>query len=81
MKGGRKWVEPALSVPSMEVFCLGFVANHFDVMPARTNDMSLSHNGKPPLEQLRLSPKGRQFIASPWRPLRMHAHEPKVRSR
>ena len=48
MKGGRKWVETALSVPSMEVFCLGFVANHFDVMPARTNDMSLSHNGTPP---------------------------------
>ncbi len=48
MKGGRKWVEPALSVPSMEVFCLGFVANHFDVVPARTNGMSLSHNGKPP---------------------------------
>lgn len=32
----------------MEVFCLGFVANHFDVVPARTNDMSVSHNGKPP---------------------------------
>src|SRR6266446_10576272 len=31
---------PELSVPSMEGLGLGFVANHFDVVPVRTNDES-----------------------------------------
>ena len=54
-------VKPDVVSPRWKGYALGVVANHFDVVPARTNDMSLSHNGKNPLEQLRLSPKGRQF--------------------
>src|SRR5262252_8372211 len=31
---------PLVDVPSMEGLGLGFVANHFDVVPVRTNDVS-----------------------------------------
>lgn len=39
--------KPDVGVPSRERLC-GVVANHFDLVPARTNDMSLSNNGKNP---------------------------------
>ena len=40
MRGGRKWASPLVDVPSMEGLSLGCVANHFDVVPVRTNDES-----------------------------------------
>ena len=40
MRGGRKWAKPARGRPSLAWLGLGFMANHFDVMPVRTNDES-----------------------------------------
>ena len=40
MRGGRKWAKPACGRPLMEGLGIGFVANHFDVVPVRTNDES-----------------------------------------
>src|SRR3981189_2940426 len=40
MSGGRKWAKPACGRPLDGRVSLGFVANHFDVVPVRTNDES-----------------------------------------
>src|SRR6266568_4393424 len=40
MRADASGRSPLVDVPSMEGLGLGFVANHFDVMPVRTNDKS-----------------------------------------